>query len=360
MSNVKLKMKNTTGLGLMSGTSLDGLDMALCSFRQVKNRWVYEIISTKTVSYPDSLSKQLAEAHKYSGLKLTKLDRKYGRWLGNKVVQFNKRHGILPSFIASHGHTVFHQPANRITLQIGNGAEILSTTGITTITDFRSVDMALGGQGAPLVPVGDYLLFSDYDFCLNLGGIANISCGNDNNRLAWDICPANMALNFIAGKMNMKMDIDGIEGKKGLVNKQLLGELNGLEFYKILPPKSLGREWFERNFLKILTDHQASWHDKLRTVYEHISLMVASACLSYPEGRLLITGGGAHNIFLIERINHNSKHDIIIPGKNIIDFKEALIFAFLGLLRLENKVNCLSSVTGSSKDSIGGSVYQPT
>ena len=351
-------MKSTTGLGLMSGTSLDGLDMALCSFRQVKNRWVYEIISTKTVCYPNSLSRQLAEAHKYSGLMLTKLDRAYGRWLGNKVIQFNKEQDILPSYIASHGHTVFHQPENRITLQIGSGAEILSITGITTITDFRSVDMALGGQGAPLVPVGDYLLFSDYDFCLNLGGIANISCGNNNNRLAWDICPANMALNFIAGKMNKKMDIDGIEGKKGLVNKQLLGELNGLEFYKTTPPKSLGREWFERNFLKTLLNHPASLHDKLRTVYEHISLMIASACSHHPKGRLLITGGGAHNIFLVEKIQLHSKHDIIIPGKDIIDFKEALIFAFLGLLRLENKTNCLASVTGSSKDNIGGSVYQ--
>ena len=351
-------MKKITGLGLMSGTSIDGLDMALCSFRQVKNNWVYEIISTETVSYPDPLSKQLAEAYKYSGLMLIKLDREYGRWMGNEVVQFIKEHSIRPSFIASHGHTIFHQPKNRITLQIGSGAEILSATGITTITDFRSVDMALGGQGAPLVPVGDYLLFSDYDFCLNLGGIANISCTNYNIRLAWDICPANMALNFIAGKMNMKMDRNGIEGKKGLVNKQLLEKLNGLEFYKIIPPKSLGREWFERNFLKILSDHQASWHDKLRTVYEHISLMIASACSSHPTGRLLITGGGAHNIFLVERIKHHSKHDIIIPGKDIIDFKEALIFAFLGLLRLENKVNCLSSVTGSSKDNMGGCIYQ--
>jgi len=351
-------MKKITGLGLMSGTSLDGLDIALCSFRQEENRWVYEIISTKTVCYPDSLSRQLAEAHEYSGLKLTKLDREYGRWLGNEAKQFIKDYNILPSFIASHGHTVFHQPENRVTLQIGSGAEILSATGITTITDFRSVDLALGGQGAPLVPAGDYLLFSDYDFCLNLGGIANISCGKDDKRLAWDICPANMALNFIAGKVNMKMDRDGIEGKKGSVNKQLLEALNGLEFYSTIPPKSLGREWFEEKFLKILLNHPASWHDKLRTVYEHISLIIASACSSNPKGRLLITGGGAHNIFLIERIKHHSKHDIIIPGKDIIDFKEALIFAFLGLLRLENKVNCLSSVTGSSRDSIGGSVYQ--
>ena len=218
--------------------------------------------------------------------------------------------------------------------------------------------MALDGQGAPLVPVGDYLLFSDYDFCLNLGGIANISYGNGNNRLAWDICPVNMALNYIAGKMNKKMDRDGIEGKKGLVNKQLLEELNGLEFYKITPPKSLGREWFEEKFLKILLTHPTSRHDKLRTVYEHISLRIASACSSHPKGRLLVTGGGAHNVFLIERIKYHSKHDIIVPAKDIIDFKEALIFAFLGLLRLENKVNCLSSVTGSIKDNIGGCIYQ--
>ena len=353
-------MKKATGLGLMSGTSLDGLDMALCTFRQEKNRWIYEMISTKTVSYPDSLSRQLTEAHKYSGLMLTKLDREYGRWLGNKAAQFIEEHDILPSFLASHGHTVFHQPENRITLQIGSGAEILSVTGITTITDFRSVDIALGGQGAPLVPAGDYLLFSDYEFCLNLGGIANISYIDDNKRLAWDICPANMALNFITGKINMKMDRDGIEGKKGSVNKQLLEELNGLEFYETIPPKSLGREWFEEKFLEILINHPTSWHDKLRTVYEHISLMIASACSSHPEGRLLVTGGGAHNIFLIERIKHHSKHNIIIPVKDIINFKEALIFAFLGLLRLENKVNCLASVTGSRKDSIGGSVYKST
>ena len=156
------------------------------------------------------------------------------------------------------------------------------------------------------------------------------------------------------------MDRDGIEGKKGSVNKQLLDKMNGLEYYKTIPPKSLGREWFEEKFLKILLNHPASWHDKLRTVYEHVSLIIASACSSHPKGRLLVTGGGAHNIFLIERIKHHSKHDIIIPGKDIIDFKEALIFAFLGLLRLENKTNCLSSVTGSSKDNIGGCIYQST
>lgn len=351
-------MKNTTGLGLMSGTSLDGLDLALCSFIQNEHGWFYEIISTKTVKYPGHIRKKLAEAHTYSGLSLTLLDNEYGKWLGTEAQKFISKESIGPTFIASHGYTVFHQPEKGITLQIGNGAEILSAAGITTITDFRSVDVALGGQGAPLVPVGDHILFSDYDFCLNLGGIANISYFMDKKMFAWDICPANMTLNFLANKKNMLMDRDGIEGGKGLVNNQLLNNLNTLKYYKIDPPKSLGREWFEEKFLKVLTKHPVSWNNKLRTVYEHISLMIASSVSSHPKGKILVTGGGALNKFLIERLKHNSKHEIVIPSKKVINYKEAIVFAFLGLLRLEKKVNCLSSVTGSKKDNIGGCVYQ--
>lgn len=351
-------MKKITGLGLMSGTSLDGLDMALCSFRQEDNKWMFEILSATTVNYPEWLNKQLREAHSYSGLLLTKLDRDYGRWIGDKTSQFINDCEFQPSFIASHGHTVFHQPGNRITLQIGSGAEIAAATEITTITDFRSVDIALEGQGAPLVAAGDQMLFGDYDFCLNLGGIANISYVDNNKRVAYDVCHANMALNYIAGKMNMKMDRNGAEGRNGSVNDQLLKELNKLKYYHTPPPKSLGREWFEEEFLQILNNRPISLNDKLRTVYEHIASMIASACSSFSKGKLLVTGGGAHNSFLVERLKHHSKHDIIIPGKDIVDFKEALIFAFLGILRLENKVNVLASVTGSKKDNTGGCIYQ--
>jgi anhydro-N-acetylmuramic acid kinase len=280
----------------------------------------------------------------------------YGRLLGNFVKNFIKEYQIKADFVASHGHTVFHQPDKGFTAQIGDGAAIAAVAQLPVVCDFRTMDVALGGQGAPLVPIGDKLLFSDYHYCLNIGGIANISFDENGTRKAFDISPANMALNYFADKIGLPYDKDGELSKKGQLKNNLFQELNALDFYQIHSSKSLGREWFETFFLPIVLKYNYSVEDSLRTLVEHIAFQIGKVCKK--QGNILITGGGAKNKFLIECIfKYTPSCQICIPDTLLIDYKEALIFAFLGLLRMEEQVNCLKSVTGAGKDSIGGAVY---
>ncbi|MBI4646550.1 MAG: anhydro-N-acetylmuramic acid kinase [Bacteroidia bacterium] len=342
-------------IGIMSGTSLDGLDIALCRFNFIKSCWKYEILYAETLPYDRQWKEKLSNAHILTGIELIGLHKEYGRYIGNvikSVIKFKKADAI-----ASHGHTVFHQPGNKLTFQLGDGAEISATTGLPVISDFRSVDVALGGQGAPLVPIGDELLFGDYRYCLNLGGFANISYKVKQKRIAFDICPANVLLNYLANKAGLEYDNDGQHGSKGNINTKLLDSLNAVEYYKALPPKSLGREWFEANIIPLLKCDSEPIEDILRTVYEHIAIQIAKVTNKDSSKNLLVTGGGAFNKFLISRIKALSHHKICLPDDIIINYKEALIFAFLGMLRLRNEINCLRSVTGAKKDNIGGCIY---
>lgn len=285
-----------------------------------------------------------------------KLHNAYGRYIGLQAKCFLDQHRLSPVLIASHGHTVFHQPQKGMTFQAGNGACIAAETGITTVADFRTGDVALGGQGAPLVPVGDKLLFQDYAYCLNLGGFANISYDYGGERVAFDICPVNFVLNLLAQKMGEPFDDQGKLGRTGVVDESLLHRLNQLEFYAGSPPKSLGREWMESHFFPALFSGGISDRNKLRTVYEHIAIQIAR---SVPEpGKILVTGGGAFNTFLIERMRDHIHGEVSIPADELVMFKEAIIFAFLGLLRFRKEMNCLASVTGARKDSCTGVVYR--
>jgi anhydro-N-acetylmuramic acid kinase len=342
-------------IGAMSGTSLDGLDIAAIEFEFKNNKWSFEIIDATTVSYSQKWMGKLRNAHTLSGEKLMELNAEYGSFTGEEINKFIKQTGFQPNLIASHGHTVFHQPEKHFTLQIASGAEIAAVTKTTTVADFRTTDIALGGQGAPLVPVGDKLLFSGFNYCLNIGGFANISFEKENRRLAFDIGPANFALNHFAEKQGISFDEDGELGKKGALNHKLLAELNNLEYYAQKPPKSLGREWMEKQFFPVIENFEISDFDKMRTIYEHIAIQIANVGAN--SGKLLITGGGAFNTFLIERIKYHTKLEIVIPSAAIINYKEALIFAFLGVLRLQDQINCYASVTGATKDSLVGVVY---
>jgi anhydro-N-acetylmuramic acid kinase len=271
-------------------------------------------------------------------------------WLGD---------GPRPDFIASHGHTVFHQPGIGLTTQIGNGAVIAARTGIPTVCDFRTKDVALGGQGAPLVPIGDELLFGDFDACLNLGGISNISYRIGNKRVAYDISPCNMALNALANRAGQPYDQDGQLAKEGVIIPELLQKLNNLAYYHQNPPKSLGKEWYDEVFSPVLASFLSnhSVADLSRTVVEHIAVQII-ANVPKAARTMLVTGGGAHHTFLIQQIQHQRDTlKVIVPDDLIVDYKEALIFAFLGLLRLEGENNCLRSVTGAKKDCCGGCVY---
>jgi anhydro-N-acetylmuramic acid kinase len=341
-------------LGIMSGTSLDGLDLAICRFIRNRNKWNYELLKSKTVAYSSELRKQLENSISLSAERIISLDNDFGNFIGRHSQDFISETGLDVKLICSHGHTVFHQPEKGITFQIGNGACIAAITGITTVSDFRHTDVALGGQGAPLVPAGDELLFPEYDYCLNLGGFANISFRSGNKRIAYDICPVNIILNLLSQRADRLFDKDGIEGSSGRIDHVLLRRLNEMEYYKNQPPKSLGREWIEREFIPVMDEKDMPLADKMRTIYEHIANQIAS--IPDKNKTVFITGGGIHNKFLRDLIKKNCKASCIIPDDNVIDFKEAIIFAFLGLLRLMNEINCFASVTGARRDSCCGIV----
>jgi len=341
----------------MSGTSLDGLDIAFCAFKKRGTRWEYHIIDAETIPYSEAWRTRLATLEHVPAYDFVATDIEYGHLLGQLTKNFMQRHELRPDFIASHGHTVFHQPGLKITAQIGRGSAIAAETGCTVISDFRSLDVALGGQGAPLVPIGDQLLFSDFEFCLNLGGFANISFNQGGKRIAFDICPVNMVLNNLAEKLGAPFDRDGLFARQGKIIPEFLNPLNALPFYSAPPPKSLGKEWVVNNILPLIPTGSLSVHDLLATYCEHIAIQVASATPGNHQHQVLVTGGGAFNRFLTERIQYHLEPQMVIPDNLAINFKEALIFAFLGVLRLRNEINCLKSVTGASADSSGGAIY---
>ncbi|WP_159950291.1 anhydro-N-acetylmuramic acid kinase [Polaribacter septentrionalilitoris] len=343
-------------IGLMSGTSLDGIDLVYVKFDKNDYR-NFEIIEAETVSYSSKWKKTLQKAIEYSGEELKRLDNEYGCFLGETINNFTASHKINKiDFIASHGHTILHQPKKGITLQIGSGKEIAKITNTKVVCDFRTQDVKLGGQGAPLVPVGDELLFSNYDYCLNLGGFSNVSFKKVGKRVAFDICPVNIVLNHYVAQLGFQFDDKGQIASKGTLNQKLLDELNRLEFYKKIPPKSLGLEWVQDHVFPLIDRFETNIPSILRTFVEHIAIQISKIIDS---NSILITGGGAFNSFLISKIQAKAKIKITLPNKQFIDFKEALIFAFLGVLRVDNQVNCLSSVTGALKDHSSGVVFCP-
>lgn len=349
-------MQSYKAIGVMSGTSLDGLDIVLCEF-SFQSKWSFSILKNTTLEYSEKWKEKLFNAPNLSGINLSILNKQFGQYIGESISDFIKNIDFKIDLIASHGHTVFHQPEKKLTLQIGDGNEIAATTGITTISDFRSLDVALGGQGAPLVPIGDKLLFPEYDYCINIGGFANISFDKDNTRFAYDICPANIVLNSLANTLGFSYDKDGELGRSGDINNKLLTELDKLNYYHKQYPKSLGKEWLDTSFTPILTKFKIPIKDQIRTIYEHIAEQISNSLPNNNNYKTLITGGGAYNNFLIELIKQKTKSEIIIPNNIIIEYKEALIFAFLGILRFGNKINCLSSVTGATRDSSGGVIF---
>jgi anhydro-N-acetylmuramic acid kinase len=349
-------MKETTTIGLMSGSSLDGLDIALVRFQEENGKYSFRILQAETLPYPEYWTKQLSEAFHKQPEDLVQLDKDYGKFLGEQVLAFTKKYNITPDFVASHGHTIFHKPEQHYTLQIGDGQELAKACGFTVINDFRTEDVSKGGQGAPLVPIGDKLLFSDYEICLNIGGIANVSYDEDGKRIAYDLCIANQALNYLAQMKGLPYDRNGQLARSGEVDMDLLKRLNRHPFYGQLPPKSLGREFFEENQKGLLKDLPVE--NMLATFVEHIALQIALGVSHLLKGKILVTGGGARNKFLMERLQARSSHEVIIPDKMIIDYKEALVFAFLGLLRMESKTNVLASVTGAESDSCSGRIWK--
>lgn len=348
-----MQTKSTKIIGIMSGTSLDGLDIALCEFKEENHKINFKIITSETINYDALWKERLQNAHQVSAERYFKLHTIYGGFVAENINQFLLKNKETADYIASHGHTVFHQPVLGFTTQIGCGATISAKTGISTICDFRSVDVALGGQGAPLVPVGDRDLFAQYDSCLNIGGIANISFTKHNNTQAFDICIANMALNYICEGIEKSFDDGGRMASQGKLNDSLLSQLLGLQTSN----KSLGREWFEQYIKPSLDSQNISIEDKLATCVEFCAIHISQVLNQFALKSVLITGGGAYNQFLITQLQKRYDGNIVIPSDEIIQFKEALIFAYLGYMKLHHKPNTLCSVTKASRDSIGGCIY---
>jgi anhydro-N-acetylmuramic acid kinase len=344
-------------IGVMSGSSLDGIDLACCDLNKGEKGWDFRVVNARTIPFPAALREGLLVASGASALDMARLHRDLGRMIGEACRQMHVEH---PSkLVSSHGHTIFHQPSEGFTTQIGCGASIAAIGGLPTVCDLRSKDVALGGQGAPLVPLGEWLLFPGHDAFVNLGGISNISVHRAGVAKGYDVGPCNQALNLLAMEAGKAYDENGEMARRGQVLPTLLSALDGLAFYAQQPPRSLGREWFEQQMSPLLTQDAGSLQDRMRTVVEHIAGQLARELQRSGAAQALVTGGGAHHGLLVERLRALSGIRIDVPGRQLVDFKEAIIFALLGLLRWRGEVNALASVTGASRDSVGGALYLP-
>ena len=352
--------KDFNVIGVMSGSSLDGIDIAFCRFYEKNNSWGYSIELADTINYSDEWKTFLIDTSNVSIEEFLSRNVKYGKFLGDVINGFIKKYNIKVDLIGLHGHTIFHNPEKGFSVQLGSGQAVAVATGIPTVSDFRTKDILLGGQGAPLVPIGDALLFSEYDYCVNIGGIANVSFEEGNSRKAFDICPANQLLNYLSLKKNFPYDKGGNLSRKGKFNDTLFKILNNDKYYKLPIPKSLSNEYVKETFIPILDKFDIPVEDKLNTVVKHIAYQIGNSITSKSNGKnILITGGGAHNSYLIESVREMTKLEVIIPEKQIADFKEALIFAFMGLLRKLDKKNCLAAATGAEKNSSTGNIFYP-
>lgn len=349
-------------IGLMSGSSLDGLDIAFVQLTEKDNRWRYEWIATECIPYNERWIDLLRSAKSLSVPDFLKLHSAYGHYTGQAVHTFLKKHPQAPAdLIASHGHTVFHEPASGTTCQIGNGASIAAETGLPVVSDLRSMDVAYGGQGAPIVPLGEQFLFPDYDYWLNLGGIANITYRHNDVWTAFDVCACNQVLNALATEMGQAFDENGILAAGGQVNTKLLETLNRLEYFKIPFPKSLDNAFSQNSILPVINASSIPLTDKLCTVVAHIAQQITAVVQPAAlPARVLATGGGALNDFLIRRLSALLREKnvmVVVPDEQTVQYKEALIMALLGVLRWRGGHTVLRSVTGARISSIGGALW---
>src|SRR5258705_4903918 len=355
-------------IGLMSGSSLDGLDIAFVEFQESGGKWSYEMLKADCHAYDDGWVQRLKNATNLSALEYQLLHVEYGHLTGKLVNRFidENKLNYQVALIASHGHTTFHLPSKKMTAQLGDGAAIAAETGLPVVTDLRALDVAFGGQGAPIVPIGEKMLWSEYDYLLNIGGIANISM-NADQYIAFDICPANRVLNMLANEAGKNYDDGGEMAASGSVNSALLEKLNQLDYYKQSYPKSLANDFGTGVVYPLIKNSGCSIPDALRTYVEHITAQISNAISNLKNQQpatsnqqLLATGGGAFNSFLMKCITDNLKQldiEVIIPDTNLVNYKEALIMAFIGILRWRQENNVLSSVTGATRDNIGGAFW---
>lgn len=357
-------MKQYYAIGSMSGTSLDGIDLAYCKYFFENEKWNFELIQAKTYDFSNELIIDIKEAIENKPKQYKDLDITLGSYYAKVINEFVNEFKITTiNFVANHGQTVYHNPDEKITIQLGDGATIAQKTNFTCINNFRNLDVELGGQGAPLVPIGDFHFFDDYSYCINLGGISNITVQNNKEvLLAYDISPCNVLLNYYSGKKGFKFDKDGQIGQSGKLNDLLLEQLNEYSYYKKQSPKSLDAQNCLNVFVPLIDNFNISTEDKLHTIYKHVAHQIKVAILKHHQQKnekVLLSGGGALNKFLVENIKSTLPIEVFVPSTDIIEYKEAIIFGLLGVLKLNNSVNCLKAVTGASENCVGGQIWQP-
>lgn len=350
----------------MSGSSLDGLDIAYVELTEVRGQWSFSLLESACIAYPNEWASQLKNANTISVPAFLRLHAAYGEYLGKQVRTFMERHQLehKVSFIASHGHTVYHDPAHKTTFQLGEGAALAATAGLPVINDLRAMDVAFGGQGAPIVPIGDKLLFGTYHYLLNIGGIANMTTWHDGHAIAFDICPANQVLNQLARNLGFDMDESGKLAQTGILIPDILQNLQHLPYYQQIAPKSLSNEHAMEMVFPILMESSQRAIDLLHTYTLHIAEQVCHAVQQYPSttrtAQMLITGGGAFNTYLVERITQQLAPlgiTVVVPDDGVIKFKEAIIMALIGTLRWREEANVYSTVTGATLNSVGGALW---
>ncbi len=342
---------------------MDGLDIAYCTLTETGGKWSYQIDRAECIAFPDEWRSRLATVTSLHAKDLMLAHTAFGHWMGNAIqafiVKYELQHKV--HLIASHGHTVFHEPAAGMTFQMGDGAAIAAITHLPVVSDLRNMDIALGGQGAPIVPIGEKLLWQAYPYLLNIGGICNISLSHHGNLQAFDVCAANRVLDLLSNELGYQYDANGQAAATGKLNEDLLFDLNALAYYQRPAPKSLSNEFGTDQVLAIIHQLQIPVQDKLRTYCEHIAQQIAAVCHIEPETtKMLVTGGGAFNSFLLSRIAHflMEKNIVVeVPADDLIQYKEALIMALIGVLRWREEVNVLMSVTGAVRSSIGGALW---
>lgn len=356
-------------IGTMSGSSLDGLDIAFVELQQVSGKWTHQLRNAACYGYTKEWTERLSKATSLNGYEYQLLDTDYGNYCGELINQFIEENNLQyqVQLIASHGHTTFHAPAKKFTSQLGNGAAIAAATGVNVVNNLRAMDVALGGQGAPIVPVGEKMLLGNYLYYLNLGGIANISLNHEVKYVAFDVCPANKVLNLLAKEKDKGFDEGGLIAESGNINKSLLEMLDEFEYYGMPYPKSLSNDFGTDVIYPVIRNSGGKVEDKLRTYVEHICRQIALSVEKLQgdfrlsgDQKMLATGGGANNTFLVERLKDTLSFlgvDIILPDADLINFKEAIVMALIGVLRWREENNIFASVTGASRDSIGGSVW---
>lgn len=355
-------------IGLMSGSSLDGLDVAYCQFEVKGEEVTWQLFEAETIKFDDKWVARLAHLPVQNAKTLAKTHAYFGRYMAEVVNDFIQKKKIAPDLIASHGHTIFHEPERYMTLQIGDGAALAALTGITTVCDFRTQDIALSGEGTPIAPAADRYLFAGYDFYLNIGGIANVTCNVNGKYIAFDICPANQVLNMLANVLNLPFDLNGEIARSGHLNEDIDKALNSLDFYEKDYPKSLDNNWIRDNVFPFFNDKNIAIADQLQTATRFIAKQISKSLfhiikkekITNERHKMLVTGGGGFNAYLIKCIQEECTHlnvEIELPDKAIVEYKEAILMGLMGVLRMEGMPNCFSSVTGAKMDTIGGAVY---